>query len=111
MSNFTFAHGAQEQEVAVYKLVTGELVIGKLNKEENIIENVALIMPREVQENGENKFGFYVVPYGFPMTQKIVDESLCMTHVIKVFSPVGGFEDVLEMYTKIITKEKEQNNG
>lgn len=111
MANYTFAAGVPEHGVAICKLVTGELIIGKITLTLEEIEDVALIMPREVKQEGENKFGFYTVPYGYPMTQKIIGETINLAHVIKIFSPLGGFEDVLKMYTKITEKEREQDNG
>ena len=54
------------------------------------------------------KFGFYVVPYGFPMAQSITGESLNLASAVKVFAPLGGFGDVVSTYTQITAKEVEQ---
>lgn len=103
--NCTFAKGAEGQDISICKLVTGELVVGKVSVEDELIYDVALIVPREVKEGEETKFGFYVIPYGFPMTQKIINEVLSLNNVIKVFQPLNGFEDVVSMYLKILEKE------
>lgn len=103
--NCTFALGAKGHEVVICKLVTGELVAGKINQEDEILEDVALIVPREIKKEEETKFGFYVIPYGFPMIQTITKENLSLTHVIKVYPPLNGFEDVVDMYSKITDKE------
>ena len=102
-----FALGAVENEVCICKLVTGELVAGKVDVDGGMIRDVALIVPREVKEEEKAKFGFYVIPYGFPMTQRISKEDLSLDHVIKVFPALNGFEDVISMYFKITQKELE----
>ena len=107
--NCTFANGAKDHDISVCKLVTGELVVGKVNISDELIHDVALIVPREVKESEETKFGFYVIPYGFPMIQRITSEALSLAHVIKVFPPLNGFEDVVSMYLKILEKEATAN--
>lgn len=111
--NCTFALDAMNHDVVICKLVTGELVVGKVDLATETVDDVGLIIPREVkpEEQSENKFGFYTVPYGFPMSQSITGEKLNLVHVIKVFPPLGGFEDVVSMYNKIIAKEAEQFAG
>jgi len=103
--NCTFANGAENQDVSICKLVTGELVVGKVSTADELIRDAALIVPREVKEGEDTKFGFYVIPYGFPMIQKITNETLSLNNVIKVFPPLNGFEDVVSMYFKILEKE------
>ena len=109
--NCTFALGAIGHEISICKLVTGELIIGKINTTTETVSDVGLIIPREVksEENKDNKFGFYVVPYGFPMVQRILGETIGLVSVIKVFPPLGGFEEVVTMYIQITTKEAEQS--
>lgn len=106
----TFALDAMNHDVVICKLVTGELVIGKVVLATESVTDVGLIIPRDVkqEENSENKFGFYIVPYGFPMAQTVLGEKLSLAHVVKVFPPLGGFEDVVSMYIQITTKEAEQ---
>lgn len=108
--NCAFASGAMGHEISICKLVTGELIIGKINPATEVVSDVGLIIPREVkqEENSDNKFGFYVVPYGFPMVQRILGETINLVNIIKVFPPLGGFEDVVTMYVQITTKEAEQ---
>lgn len=108
--NCTFALGAMDHEVIICKLVTGELVIGKVDLAGEMLRDVGLIIPREVkpEESSENKFGFYVVPFGFPMAQSISRECLSLVHAVKVFPPLGGFGDVVSMYIQITAKEAEQ---
>ena len=105
----TFAKGAESQDISICKLVTGELVVGKVSIADELIHNAALIVPREVKEGEETKFGFYVIPYGFPMIQRITDETLSLNNVIKVFPPLNGFADVVSMYLKILEKEATAN--
>jgi hypothetical protein len=108
--NCTFASGSVGHEISICKLVTGELIIGRVNTSSEVVTDVGLIIPREVkpEENNDNKFGFYVVPYGFPMVQRILGETISLASIIKVFPPLGGFEDVVTMYIQITTKEAEQ---
>jgi len=103
--NCTFAKDAHNHDISVCKLVTGELVVGKVSMTDELIHDVALIVPKEIEQDKETKFGFYVIPYGFPMIQKITNETLSLVNVIKVFPPLNGFEDVIAMYLKIIQKE------
>jgi len=108
--NCAFALGSTDNEISICKLVTGELIVGKVNLLTEIVNDVALIVPREVkpEENNDNKFGFYVIPYGFPMIQRILGETINLVNVIKVFPPLGGFEKVVTMYLQITAKEAEQ---
>lgn len=108
--NCTFASGSTGHEISICKLVTGELIIGRVDPTSEVVNDVGLIIPREVkpEENSDNKFGFYVVPYGFPMVQRILGETISLVSIIKVFPPLGGFEDVVTMYIQITTKEAEQ---
>ena len=105
-----FATNAMDHDIVICKLVTGELVIGKVNLVTETIKDVGLIIPRDVksEESSETKFAFYVVPYGFPMAQRITGESLNLAGVIKIFAPLGGFEDVVSTYIQITAKEVEQ---
>lgn len=105
--NCTFASGATDHDITISKLVTGELVVGKLSTTDEMIHDVALIVPREVKQDEETKFGFYVIPYGFPMIQRITNETISLVNVVKVFPPLNGFEDVVSMYLKIMQKEAE----
>lgn len=111
--NCAFALEATGHEVSICKLVTGELVVGRVNLSTEVINDVGLIIPREVkqEEDSDNKFGFYVVPYGFPMVQRILGETINLVNVIKVFPPLGGFEDVVSMYIQITTKEAEHSTA
>jgi hypothetical protein len=43
------------------------------------------------------------------MIQRITSEALSLVHVIKVFPPLNGFEDVVSMYLKILEKETTAN--
>ena len=110
--NCAFATNATNHDIVICKLVTGELVIGKVNLSTEMINDVGLIIPRDVKqeekEDSENKFGFYVVPYGFPMAQSITGESLNLASAVKVFAPLGGFGDVVSTYVQITAKEVEQ---
>ena len=108
--NYTFANGSKDHDIAICKLVTGELVVGRVSTADELVHDVALIVPREVKQEEETKFGFYVIPYGFPMTQKITNETLSLASVIKVFPPLNGFEDVVSMYLKIIQKETSEDS-
>ena len=108
--NCAFASGTTGHEISICKLVTGELIVGRINLSTEVVNDVGLIIPREVkqEEDSDNKFGFYVVPYGFPMVQRILGETINLVSIIKVFPPLGGFEDVVNMYIQITTKEAEQ---
>jgi len=106
----TFANGVQVGDINVCKIVTGELVIGKVDVTEGLLNDVALIVPKEIKQEEETKFGFYVIPYGFPMAQRVTGETISLVHVIKVFPPLHGFEDVISMYLKIVQKEAEAKN-
>jgi hypothetical protein len=101
----TFANGVNVNDVIVCKLVTGELAVGRVDVTEELVRDVALIVPKEVKQDEETKFGFYVIPYGFPMVQKVTGETLSLISVVKVFTPTNGFEDVVSMYLKIIQRE------
>lgn len=107
--NCSFALGATDCDVVICKLVTGELVVGKLVLTTEKLMDVGLIIPRDVKDekSDKNKFAFYIVPYGFPMAQTIINEELSLVNVVKVFAPLGGFEDVVTMYNKITAKEVE----
>lgn len=105
-----FALESTDHEVSICKLVTGELIVGKVNLTTETVNDVGLIVPRDVkqEESTESKFGFYVVPYGFPMVQRILGEVINLVHVIKIFPPLGGFEEVSDMYIQIVAKEATQ---
>ena len=95
--NCSFALGATSCEIVICKLVTGELVVGKLSLTTEKLLDVGLIIPRDVKEkeSDKSKFAFYIIPYGFPMVQTITNEELNLTNIVKVFAPLGGFEDVV----------------
>ena len=65
------------------KLVTGEIIMGTYNEQNNVLEDIALI---QVVPSA-NGIQIAIVPYGFPFEEKI-SGSMAMDKVVYEFSDI-----------------------
>lgn len=99
--SYTLANGVSNGDICIFKIVTGENLIGRLNQAASLIEDVAVLVPAQPKpgEEEEKKFGFYVVPYGFPLVKAIRGETVSLDAVIKVYAS-DSFGNVQDNYLK-----------
>ena len=100
-----FAKGVKDGDYVIAKLVTGETLLGKLNKDACVIGDVALLIPQKQQTEDENetepKMAFYTIPYGFPLLTDIKDEEVSLKFVIKCFMVKDNMAGLIAHYEKI----------
>jgi hypothetical protein len=107
----TFAKGVNDGDYVIAKMVTGETLLGLLDKETCSINDVALLIPQRKEEDKEDgpKMAFYTIPYGFPLTEDIKGESVSLKYIVKCFMVKDNMAGLVEHYEKI--KNGDLNNG
>ena len=99
---YTEFSNVEDGDYTVAKLVTGETLIGVLNKEGGTIDDVALILPAKPEEGEEKQqMSFYTIPYGMPLIDTIKGENVSLQFVIKCFPVSPMMEDLVKHYEKI----------
>lgn len=105
MEYFTeFASGVEDGDFVIGKTVTAETLMGRLDKENGKLCDVALIVPAKPKEQDETdttKASFYVLPYGFPLIKAIRGENISLRFVIKVFPITSVMENLVEHYENV----------
>ncbi len=104
MSEFftTYAKEVVNGDYVIAKMVTGETVMGILDKEAGVIDDVALIIPHKPEDGSENQqMAFYTIPYGLPLIRDIKGEPISLRFIIKCFAIPENMKDLVEHYEKI----------
>jgi hypothetical protein len=101
-----FAKGVVDGDYVVAKLVTGETLLGKLNKVKCIVEDIALLIPQKQksepeEDKKESEIAFYTIPYGFPLLTRVRGESISLNFVVKCFSVNEKMAGLIEHYEKV----------
>jgi len=108
----SFAKGVKDGDYVIAKLVTGETLLGLLNKHDCIVDDIALLIPQRKEEEDKEdspRMAFYTIPYGFPLTEDIKGESVSLKYIVKCFMVKDNMAGLVEHYEKI--KNGDLNNG
>ncbi len=92
--------------VKMAKLVTGEVVVGKLNEADNTLVEVVVLQPTTPQQQQQGQGNIMLLPYGVPFTQKI-EAKISLAHAIMVYQEVIG--DIQEKYLELMEKARQAN--
>lgn len=94
--------GLDSGDYTIAKMVTGETLLGVVNKENGTLDDVALLIPIKPKEGDEDQqLSFYTIPYGMPLINKIEGESVSLTFIIKCFPVMSNMQALIDHYEKV----------
>ncbi len=91
-----------DTNIKMAKLVTGEVVVGKVNNEANVLEEVVVFQPTPPQQQ-QTQGQIMLLPYGYPFTQKL-EAKISLNHVVMIYSEIIG--DTKDRYLELLEKAR-----
>lgn len=79
-------------DVRLVKIITGELIIGKFDKNTNILKDVAIMQTAPSKEGGMQ---LMMIPYGYPFEQNMEGE-IAEKHFLYIYNRVP--QELIDKY-------------